>query len=281
MTLNESTQQKVYDELRVFDSVRVSGHEPVSASVASVLSEGEVLADDGNQYESIQTAVDASTGWTFVGPGTYYENVVIDKNGFTLKGAGDNTLIDGGTVAEAIDIKASDVNVESLSVRTDPTNGTNAVLTNGPNATVYNCCIRDSGNNGIVGGGQYVHIRSVECKSASVDAFRPSDRGIVSNCIVRSVSEDGIDPFGSPQTDLIISNNVINGVGNTGITLSGDAHDTIVIGNRVHNSGNDGIETIATDTIIANNRVSGSGGSDINDTGTNTVLDSNITGSAN
>jgi len=76
---------------------------------------GQALADDGNLYSSVQTAVDNATGWVFVGPGTFNENVTISTQGLTLEGCGYDTLIDGGTIGSAITLSAADITVKNSS----------------------------------------------------------------------------------------------------------------------------------------------------------------------
>lgn len=288
MTLNQTTQEKIYEKVRAYDGVEVAGHESVDASIASVLSEGEVLADDGNQYSSIQDAVDASTGWTFVGPGTYYENVHIDKDDFMLQGAGNGTFIDGGTTGHAIDASnQSNVTISSVRVENSGNDknygvhisGTTSCLVEGVNVTktAY------TGIRSFQGASDNI-IRNcrVNVTSADSQAIGFELRTIISNCIVDGSSSSGnadlIGDVGDPD-DSIIANCVVLNSTRDGIRTDGD--DCIIIGNRIHNSGDNGIDLRGLDNIIANNRVSGSTNADISNSGTGTVTDANITGLAN
>lgn len=281
MVLDEQTEKRIYDKMRAFDGLEVAGHEPVDSSIASVLSEGEVLADDGNQYSSIQDAIDASDGWTFVGPGTYYENVVIDKDDFTLQGAGYNTLIDGGSVDSAIKVRHPNITVSSLSVKTSrPGNAIDALLANGnaDNTVVDSVTVRDSDSRGVrieSGSSTITSVVVENSGSHSIDSTTPES--IISNCIVESSDGHGLL---AQADDCIIANSVVRNTTGIGV-LSNGGNDCILIGNRVINAGNDGMFTNATDCIIANNRISGSTNSDIDNQGTGTVTDANLTGSAN
>lgn len=283
MTLNEQVEKRVYERLRAFDGLELAGNEPVDSSIASVLSEGEVLADDGEQYASIQDAVDASDGWTFVGPGTYYENVTIDKDDFTLKGAGYDTLIDGGTTGNSISIISENVVVTDLSVRTSPDSGKfiHGIFDNRNNAkgaTIKNVTVRDSSGSGIrLFNSTDVIITNCKIETAENLGILTSTRGIVSNCKVLGTRNSvGIYIV---DDDAIIVNNLIKSVAGNSIRSGGN--DQIVGGNRIINSGEDGIIIQKSDSIVFNNRISDSVNQDINDNGTGTVTDGNLTGSAN
>jgi hypothetical protein len=275
MTLDEQTEKRVYEKLRAFDGLEVAGHAPVDSSIASVLSEGEVLAD-------------VSDGFVFVGPGTYYENVVIDKDDFTLQGAGHDTLIDGGTVDSAVTTYSDNTNIQSVSVSTTQGASGNHNAIEGHNVarlTVNSVVVRDTDRLGVL--------------------FQDSTDTIITNCLFENGALGSVYDGGSTTSeraiitnntdltktdsdmfninggdDYIVANNYVEGDGTgtqAGMKIGNDA---VVIGNRVHNVGGNGIETRGSDAIIANNRISDCG-TNIFDGGTGTVTDGNLTGTAN
>jgi hypothetical protein len=287
MTLNEQIEKRVYEKLRAFDGMELGGNEAVSGSIASVLSEGEVLADDGEQYSSIQDAVDASDGWTFVGPGQFYENVVIDNDDFTLKGAGYDTLIDGGDVDSAITVTSNSSNIKSLRVQTSESSTNTAVYISGSENNIESITVSKSGHTAITFAGNNNTAFGCTIKSHLLYGVNAnSTKNIVSNCTFEPVSGDtGIEAHIDVGSDCIIANNTVSGGGVSSSLTGGirvEADDNIVIGNRIINSESSGLTvTLSNDNIIANNRISGSSGSDIENNGTGTVVEGNLTGSAN
>jgi len=261
----------------------------VPQGLAESVSAGEALADDGNTYASVQTAVDNATGWVFVGPGTFNESVTISTAGLTLEGSGYDTLIDSGSSGNSITINSDNCTINSVSVSNDSGSSTNevGVEINGQNITVENTTIRDSDFRGfeVNGSGATVTGCKVE-RSDAESIFIQGTEAIVSSNVFSSSNSDGgsgatsVYLVGSNSSDnSIVVNNIVRDSGQDGIELR--SVDCVVIGNRVINSSLDGILIASADTIVANNRVSDSGGTDINDSGTGTVLDSNKTGASN
>jgi hypothetical protein len=253
----------------------------VPQGLADVVSQGEVLADNGEIYTSVQTAVDNSTGFVFIGPGTFNESVTISTQGLTLQGSGHDTLIDGGASDNALIVNAANLKVSDISLQT--ANGGTTCLTTNTDAdtiTVENVKILNSGGNGMsLNHGEGHMIRNCVVVSTNFIGIRiESDNVIVTGCIIRNCGSNGIitEDFGS----VILSNNLIEDTSNFGILTRNDDH--IIIGNRVHNTGSDGIDTFAgSNIIIANNRVSDSDENDIDANTSNTILDGNKTGPSN
>jgi len=258
----------------------------VPQGFADVLSQGEVLADNGEIYTSVQTAVDNSTGFVFIGPGTFNESVTISTQGLTLQGSGYDTLIDGQSIASAVQVSASNVTVKNLSFATDSGSSLNTVIT----ATGADSCtfdrihIKSAGNFGIylTDGDEHI-ISNCIVTGPGNDAIRCStSRTVVTNCVVQGPGDfnftNGINIRGD---DSIVSNSIVIDINNVGISIA--KSDDIAVGNRITASGNNGLKigSNSTDSIIANNRVSDSINSDINDQGTGTILDDNLTGPSN
>lgn len=262
-------------ELGLGDSALVGG------LLSAALNDGEVLADDGYVYSTVQAAQDAASSWIFVGPGTFNETVTVDTAGLTIRGSGYNTLIDGGSNI-AIDIATNNVTIRDLSARNNSGSGSLCIYFRSTysNQLIDGVSVRETGGN------VAINMRSSDsvvngCTVENSDgtginiAFDP--RCIVSSCRVENTGSFGI---ASGDDGIVVNNTTIN-TSNNSISVSVD--DSIIIGNRVIGSANEGIDmqSEATDTIVANNRISDSGGVDIDDSGTGTVLDGNNTGASN
>jgi hypothetical protein len=267
----------------ISDVPRSTSGSLVPQGLAESVAAGEALADDGNTYSSVQDAVNAASGFVFVGPGTFNESVTISTEGLTLEGSGHDTLIDGGTTGNAVDIQASDVTVRSLSVQTTAGAGNNfsgVTTTNATpnNVTVEFVTVRDSDRSGIfVQSGADNTVRGCTVNSTDTAGITNGERSIVTDCTIKNTGSAGIETF---RDDAIVSNNIIDGASGRGIRC-GATNDLLIGGNRVINSGDNGIRIAGADCIVYNNRVSDSTNTDISDAGTGTVLDGNLTGLSN
>jgi parallel beta-helix repeat protein len=217
---------------------------------------------------------------------------VIDKDDFTLQGAGHDTLIDGGTVDHAINAKGNNCTIKNLSVSgtNDNTEYNGIRITGGSGCKILQCVVRDSDGRGILIRGPDTVVDSCIVEDAGSDAIRSdSERCIIKNCVVDETSANDRFPHSiTVSADMIVANCVVR-VGTTtssnkpdGIALNFTT-DSIVIGNRVMNAKRRGISAQTTDVghIIANNRISDSAESDIDNLGSGIVIEGNLTGSAN
>lgn len=250
----------------------------VPRGLAESVAEGKALADDGEMYDTVQAAVDAASGWVFVGPGTFNESVSITTDGLAVKGCGYDSLIDGGTSGDAILVDAADVIIQNISCRTDSgqTDNYNGVqgTTAASGCTVDNVNVIETAKQGveIPAPDAIVANCHLETTSDSSNGIRLGDGAIIRSCLIDNFS-NGTNNNGD---DIIIAGNIITDCSNRGMLVDGDNYT--VGQNRVINSGSDGIAAQGDNNIIYNNRVSGSGGDDISDTGTGNVLDDNLTG---
>jgi hypothetical protein len=225
-----------------------------------------------------------SDGFVFVGPGTYYENVVIDKDDFMLQGAGNNTIIDGGDVGESVESFGENVTLTNLSVD----NETNiCIRIEGAKTVVKNILFRDTTGNDE---GRGIRTTATDCIVTGC-TFRPQhhyairmsgDRTIFSNNVIDRAMQSGEIFFDIDisSDDSIVANNTTRDSGNRAIRSRNGTGDCIVIGNRVINAAGDGISMGGSDHIVANNRISDSGGTNLS-AGGGSVTDGNLTGSAN
>lgn len=150
---------------------------PSGGDVSNVLSAGEVLADDGNSYDTIQAAEDAADSFIWIGPGTFNEAVTVDTAGLTIVGSGRGTVIDGGATGTALTITANNVEVARLAVQTTAGQGNNfdGIDASGNRTRIHDAVVIDSDRDGIriSGTDQLVH----HCLIESADNQAVNDSG--------------------------------------------------------------------------------------------------------
>jgi len=255
-------------------------HTLVGGLLTTALNDGEVLADDGYVYSTVQAAQDAASSWIFIGPGTFNENVTVDTPGLTVQGSGYNTLIDGtGTVAPAIDGNSANISVFDLRAKTDADRNIYATISlTGADSIAENVTVTEYGIYGVEA------TIVTNCRTSSnvtqglfTAGIRASESGgIVTNCVIENANNVGIF---SAFDDGIIVNNIVRASNNDNIRVT--SADTLIGGNRSISAGSNGLRATGSDNIFFNNRVSDSTDSDISDSGTGTVLDGNNTGASN
>lgn len=273
------TQNKSY-ETAGMDSLEVGGNSPISGMFTSAIASGKALADDGEVYDSVQTAVDNATGIVFVGEGTFNESVTINTSGLSLVGSGYNTLIDGGSNGAAVNINAQNVTVRNLSVDSNSIGIDTDSLAD--SFTITHLWTRNIGGDAILirNGNDWIisNVRIAPHADEGIQTFGGADRGIIENCSV-SGGRNGI--FVSSD-DVIVSNSVVSESSTWGIDIRGN--DCIVGGNQVIDpQTNDGVSLRSIDSILFNNRISLPSGSpyrEIDGNGNNTT-DDNKTGVRN
>jgi len=254
----------------------------VPQGLAESVEHGKALADDGEMYDSVQTAVNNARGWVFVGPGRFAESVTIDTNGLMLEGCGRDTLIDGETIGDAITVSSANNTIQNLSVQTSDGTSNDGINTSAgaDSLTIDSITIVKADRHcvSVTDGSNHIIKNCNGLISSSFSFFSVAPKTIISNVICKSSESIGIR---ISSDDSIISSCVVSDTSGDGILADGGADDSIIAGNRVINSEDNGIDVAASDQIVANNRISDSTNSDINDRGTGTVLDDNLTGPSN
>jgi len=267
----------------ISDVPRSTSGSLVPQGLAESVSVGEALADDGNTYSSVQDAVNAASGWVFVGPGTFNETVSISTNGMTVEGVGDDTVIDSTGVTYGVEP------TDNTTIRNVKFIGERGVNLSSSNTTIEDCLFENLSSLPVSAsstatprtGNVVTNCRMINCGSRI--EYQDVEKSVISNNIIVGSGSFGIKVVGvgSSADDNIIANNVIKDSTDSGMRQEGQ--DTIIIGNRVINAGDIGINNTfgADNSIIANNRVSDSTNSDIADGSSGTVLDGNLTGASN
>jgi len=286
MTQESASGSAVAERVRAAD-IAVGGNSPVTAMLANSLKERKPLADDGALHDTVQDAVNAAGSFVFVPPGTFNESVTIDTEGLTLLGSGRATLIDGGTISDAIDVQSSNVHIENISAKTTAgaENSYSAVSSSSVTSgvSIESIYIPESDASGI----NFSDNSSSDLSISNVDIGPTDAQAIISSAIRTKVTASHVIggtevgtciTLTSSAQDSIISNCILEDSASDNVRADTDC---IVIGNRVINAADNGIQTTGSDVIIANNRISDSTNAAINNAGSGTTLDGNLTGPSN
>lgn len=283
------------------------------------LSTGQILVDDGNLYSSIQTAENNASDFMFVPAGTFSVSggiLIVDTDGLTIIGVGEDTVIDGGTDGDGIRLSGVNVTIRNLKVTsssgdgiddrgsdnrfinlTVDSSGGRGIRAN-DEGLVKGCDIvgTSSGSAGITGGNNAIILGNKIRGNVSGPGIDGGD--VVASNIIDGCSGAGIvgatsiatiqgneisDPSGdairidnSVYSEISITGNVIFR-GSTGIFIQGGNH--VVDGNIIRDAGDIGIDVDGTDCLISNNRIFNSTNSNLDTAGaTNALTDNNLTG---
>ena len=220
-----------------------------------------VVVPSGQQNcTSMQTAIDSATGPTIIDvmPGTYTENITVNKNNIHLQGSGpETTIIEVATSGVAFDINnVGDVRISGFSVK-------------GASGSSNNTGIWDRGGSSAV-------IDNNEFSNLEWPIYlEQSSSSIITNNKVSNSLAHGIEIFNSSPK---IIGNIIDGSASTGIRIYPGS--PLIEGNEITNNTNYGIE-VRDDShpYIYRNKISGNdvGIRDANSNTSSTIRDNDIT----
>jgi len=275
------------------------------------LSNGEVLASDGNLYTSIQTALDniSDNGFLFIGKGTFNESLTITK-GVTMVGVSPTgSIIDSGTsITISVELSAnSDIEIRNLGIKNDVSGTNNGIdfantSVSGYNTKIINthftvggqglttslgepesisvkdCVVNDSGFTGIgADGNDYAFVINCVTKAGLISAGASNGGAVISGCLVNNNNLDGITTL---STGVVIDGNTVVNADGFGIELADD--DCVASNNFVKGSSSDGIRSNVDDNTIIGNRVRDCGGDGIYEQGADGLIANNrVSGSTN
>jgi hypothetical protein len=276
---------KNFADLRMNQTRLPADATAVTSTMSQALKDGEVLADNGESYATVQAAQDAAQSWIRLPPETFNEAVTIDTAGLSVVGSGYDTHI-APSSNTAINVNAQDVTVTNVSVTAGTpdgqrdNNGVDGVFVGSNGARIQNITVRGAEDIGVRFKADDSDVVNCTFQASDGSAVRVGrdnhNRLRVLNChTLPGVGNRGVS---GRAHDCVIAGNVIISPGDRGINLQGP--DTIAYGNRVHNSGDSGIAINDQDMIVVNNRVSNSGVVDIENNG-NGIIRDNITGASN
>lgn len=250
-----------------------------NGSFLRALINGEVLADDGRTYSSLQNAEEAANGWMFVPPSTQSlgSNFTINTDGLTLIGAGYASEID--TDVNGIVVNADDVLIKDMRLTAYPSSGTTTTInaTSSARCVLDNLAIGESNAVAVEMGPNGILSNSYVGPGQSQGVRRNDDVKIVNNTIDNVDFASCIQGSGNNTFEAF---NIIKRPDNSGIEASGN--NQIIIGNRIIDTGDHGVLlSSTTDAIVADNRISETVNAGVSDNGTNTLLDNNLSQGSN
>ena len=206
-------------------------------------------------FHDPESAILAGHKQILIRKGTYAP-FSIDKDYCHIEGEGDGTevMIDGGTIAHAIEVSGSRTTIRNLQVRTKPGGG------NG-----YDGIKDNSGGMNL-----YERIYCIESDDCVFEIDASSSLTTVKDCIMYS-SIDSYKVY-SNGAWLIVQGCYIANSGNKGIYLAGSADNSIIMANRFSANSTRDIEITANaeNCVVYGNRCTGGGGI-LDSSGTSTV----------
>ena len=254
-----------------------TGEQAAETSLLQAIGDGEVAADDGNIYTTVQDAADAATDWVFVGNGTFAESVDITTTGLTIEGTGRGSFIQSTGSGPAIDA-ATDVTVKNVRVETSGTTDNADAINTGTNLEVRGVYISGSDSGGVRVDHSRVDV--INCEIENTSSFGVGVQGGNNSFVVNNYLTGTSDGLATWSDNHTFSQNWIVDPGGKGIRVE-DAN-MVVTENQIRDAGGNGIDVYgaANGSIITTNRIFGSVGSDLNDRGghSNTIIDNNVTG---
>ncbi|MDC0526618.1 right-handed parallel beta-helix repeat-containing protein, partial [Euryarchaeota archaeon] len=213
--------------------------------------------DSDQMFYSINGAINAASNgdtlliWT----GTYYENVVLNKE-LTLTGNGTSaTIINGSYSGNVITVSADEVEIEYLSVIGSAISGNQyGILVTSGDSTFKNLNFEDN-TVGYKSESDFNQITGSTFSNNNIGvSIGASDNNVISD---NDFSDNtiGVEIYG-PAEDNRIENNEISGSSQIGIYLkagSDKTEETIIKDNYIHNNSGIGIHIKAHDNEIFNN----------------------------
>jgi len=194
-----------FDELYGF-STALSQSEVTSLYRASTKDDVIRNTTQDTNHVTIQGAVDAaSSGDTIqVPPGTYGDNLTVNKSGVTVESTGDYT---DTTISTSGGIEITDTNgkVDGFTIEKTNDDGTGLVYVSGSTTTISNCLI--DGNSNVTSGGGGANNGSA---AVELDADATVQKNIIENAYINLRLAAGSD--GTTATDNIIRNASENAV---------------------------------------------------------------------
>ena len=217
-----------------------------------------------SNYTTIQSAIDNATAgdFIFVYNGTYYENLVVDKQ-LTLVGEDKNlTIVDGNvSVNDVVFISANWVNITDFTIQ-NPSSSTSGIkLNNVQNCHIFDniilnnrwgICLTSSNNNTIENNTAILNVMD------GFISFSSNNNTFINN----NASENNGDGFHVQDSD---NNEILNNQisGNSAFGLHLDSSDgNLILNNNISSNGNIGVliyyskhETIRNNTMFENSIV--------------------------
>ena len=197
-----------------------------------------------------------------MGNGCDSDGLILSGNNLLVDGGGHDTLINGGTAAEAIVATGVDVTVQNLSAQTtggggSAYNGIRFGTANGSGAercTAINCKVIDSDQYGIYlsGVGDHKVIGCTVIESDDIGLIIHAPMCIVSSNKILNGASYGIF-CGSLSDNSNVTGNIVKDNSGVSIQIDSAGEDIVVVGNRVDGAitDNSGTSTVASNDATA------------------------------
>ena len=202
---------------------------------------------EGN-YSTIGAAIEnASNGdIIFIYPGTYRENVVVDRSVSVIGYDAQNVVVDGSGHGKVFEVVAGNVRICNLTIRYAGNEGDNndaEIYINSDNNIIENNLIAHSFGDSNTAciyldtcSGNIIRNNSIKGNYFGIDVYQSSQNTIYGNHISQQVGFGGGIHISARSTSNEINNNVMEGKGNTkdvvGIGIFGDKNS--VANNEIH-----------------------------------------------
>lgn len=240
--------------------------------------------DRGVTHAKVQNAIDNANSHVMVGPGTFEEQLSITTDGLAVRGAGGGTIIDG-TDGQAIDVTASNVDVEQLAARNTRDGAGNADVFDldgtADGATVRFVRVLRSDGRGfriVADNCTLIGCHSDETDNSGFDFSSSSTDSVAVGCVARDAT--GSQGFELNGSRIGVSGCVSDNAGQNGFFVTGT--DCGIVASTSESAGADGIDDDGTRTVIVGNTVTNETDDAINtDDATNPIVFGNNPASAN
>ena len=201
-----------------------------------------IVNDGPADFSSIQEAINSANKGDiiFVHNGTYYENVIVNKAVSLIGENKDNTLVDGNSIGNVIEVVANNVKITAFTVQNS-----------GPEPHHSGIWLNYSSFNNI----SYNIIKN---NNDGVQLFNSNNNVFAGNNITNN-DDDGIRFGGSSNNNVLTHNNITNN--HDGISFLGSRNNNNVLTNNyVAHNNNEGLSLSAssnstiTGNFVADNR---------------------------
>jgi parallel beta-helix repeat protein len=223
---------------------------------------GAILSVPGS-YATIQQAINAATDGDSinVSPGTYNENVLVNK-AISLVGAGaDTTIIDGQNIDITVRVSASNVSISGFSI----TNGYNESLHIAP--TAFSCNIHDNtvsfgreygislfgGNHQVYG--NLVHDIGDNNGFGAIEIVQSSYNSVYNNTVYSNIGPVRGIGINNGSFNQVYNNTVYSS--NSGVQVDWYANNNSIFNNNFYNCSNSlSFSNFAHDNQVFSNQIS-------------------------
>ena len=218
------------------------------------------LNSKGNSFPTIQAAIDdlAGSGWVYVPSGTFNEAIILSDDDVVLFGAGWGSIIDGGTIGNAVNAIGDRCTIRDLQLKTTTGEGNNfrGILIDGvTDISVINVFINGSDSDGITITGAGERCRIIGCFIFNSDLIGINIGSPETICIGNTIDTTGTIgiQIADGGDDSILSGNMITTTSDDGVFISANGDNCVVVANRITAWTNEAIDDNSGTSTVGNN----------------------------